>query len=133
MWDCHSGECLQTWQGHSNWVSWVAFSPDRKTLASSSSDRTIKFWDCHSGECLQTWQGHTDWIYSVAYSPDGKILASGSADGTIKFWDIKTGECLKTLIGERPYEGMNITGVTGLTDAEKATLKGLGAVCDADL
>jgi WD40 repeat protein len=57
-------------------------------------------------------------------------LASGSGDGTIKIWDIKTGECLKTLIAERPYEGMNITGVTGLTDAEKATIASLGAVCD---
>jgi hypothetical protein len=31
---------------------------------------------------------------------------------------------------DRPYEGMNIAGVTGLTEAEKATLKALGAVED---
>ena len=79
---------------------------------------------------MQTWQGHSDLISSIAFSPDGKILASGSCDGTIKFWDVKTGECLKTLIAEGPYEGMNITGVTGLTDAEKATIASLGAVCD---
>jgi hypothetical protein len=29
---------------------------------------------------------------------------------------------------DRPYEGMNITGVKGLTEAEKATLKALGAI-----
>jgi hypothetical protein len=28
----------------------------------------------------------------------------------------------------RPYEGMNITSITGLTAAQKATLKTLGAV-----
>lgn len=55
-------------------------------------------------------------------------MASGSGDGTIKRWDVKTGECLKTLISERPYKGVNIKGVTGLTEAEKATLKALGAV-----
>ncbi len=133
LWDCYSGECLQTWQDHSDLINSIAFSPDGKTLASGSSDRTIKLWDCHSGECLQTWQGHSDWVSSVAFSPDGKTLASSSGDGTIKLWDVKTGECLKTLIAERPYEGMNITGITGLTDAEKATIASLGAVCDRPL
>jgi hypothetical protein len=47
-------------------------------------------------------------------------------------WDIKTGECLKTL-SEKPYEGMNITGITGITEAEKATLKTLGAIEDGAL
>lgn len=51
----------------------------------------------------------------------------GCSDETIKLWDFKTGECLKTL-SNKPYAGMNITGVKGLTAAEKATLKALGAV-----
>jgi hypothetical protein len=32
---------------------------------------------------------------------------------------------------DRPYEGMNITDVKGLTEVEKATLKALGAVEDS--
>ena len=43
-------------------------------------------------------------------------------------WEIETGECLKTLRSDRPYEHMNIAGVTGLTEVEKTTLKALGAV-----
>ena len=82
----------------------------------------------HTGQCLKTLQGHTNGIWSVTFSPDGQQLASGSEDGTIKLWDVNTGDCLKTLRADRPYEGMNITGVTGLTEAQKATLKALGAV-----
>ncbi|HAA30813.1 MAG TPA: hypothetical protein DCE56_27835, partial [Cyanobacteria bacterium UBA8553] len=77
-------------------------------------------------------QGHTNWVFSLTFRPDSNILASGSWDGTIKLWDVLTGECLTTL-RDRPYEGMNITGITGLTEAEKATLKALGAVEDGAL
>ncbi len=48
----------------------------------------------------------------------------------VKLWDVSTGECLKTLRSNRPYEGMNITGVTGLTSSQRATLLALGAVED---
>jgi hypothetical protein len=39
---------------------------------------------------------------------------------------------IKTLRIPRPYEGMNITDITGLTAAQKSTLKMLGAVDDRD-
>ena len=40
-------------------------------------------------------------------------------------------EYVKTLRVPRPYEGMNISGVNGLTEAQKFTLKMLGAVEDS--
>ena len=73
-------------------------------------------------------QGHTNQVGAVAISPDGKTIASSSVDETIKLWDINTGDCLTTLRAERPYEGMNIIGITGLTDNQKEILKVLGAV-----
>jgi WD40 repeat protein len=73
-------------------------------------------------------QGHRNGVLSVAFSPDDMTLASGSQDETIKLWDVNTGECLKTLRADRLYEGMNIFGATGLTQAQKATLLALGAV-----
>jgi len=53
---------------------------------------------------------------------------SVNQDQAIKLWDIATRECLNTLRGDRPYEGMNITGVTDITAAQEATLQALGAI-----
>jgi len=127
IWDTQTGECLKLLVGHQNWVWSVAYGPDGKTIASGSHDGTIKLWDVQTGDCLKTLNGHSGVVYSVAFSPDGKTIASGSHDGTIKLWDVLTGECLKTLKSDKPYENMNITGVKGLSVAQKAILKVLGA------
>jgi len=127
LWDVNTGNCIKTLTGHTNWVWSVAFSPDGKTLVSSSYDRTVRLWDVSTGGCIRTLTGHTSKIYSVIFSPDGQIVASGSDDQTARLWDASTGECLKILRAPRLYEGLNITGVTGLTQAQKATLIALGA------
>jgi WD40 repeat protein len=57
-------------------------------------------------------------------------LSVASRDGTIKLWDVQTSECFSTLRIERPYERMNITGILGLNEAQKATLRVLGAIED---
>lgn len=128
LWDVETGQCLKILQGHTNQVMSVSFSPDGQTLASASADETVKLWAVRTGQCLKTLQGHTSQVLSISFNPQGNILASSSADETIKLWDINTGECLKIIRADRPYEGTNITGVTGLSKAQQATLKALGAV-----
>lgn len=127
LWDISTDQCVKTLEGHTSWVLSVALSPQGHILASGSVDQMVKLWDVGSGQCLKTLEGHTHWIRSVAFSPDGQTVVSGSEDGTVKLWNVLTGECLKTLRNERPYEGMNISGVTGLTEATIASLKVLGA------
>ena len=125
LWDLSTGKYLHSLEKHTDQIRSVVFSPNSKLLASGSDDCTINLWDVKSGACLQTFTEHENRVRSVAFSPDGLMLASGSEDETIKLWNIQTGVCIKTLKAKRLYEGMNITGVTGV---QKATLKALGAV-----
>ncbi len=55
-------------------------------------------------------------------------MGSGGNDGALKLWDSQTFQCLRTFMGERPYERMNISDARGLTDAQQAALRGLGAI-----
>ncbi|MBW4676749.1 MAG: NACHT domain-containing protein [Desmonostoc geniculatum HA4340-LM1] len=128
LWDVTTGECLKILRVHTSGIREIALNPNGTTIASASDDHTVKLSDINTGKCLRILEGHTNWVLSVAFSPDGLMLVSGSQDETIRLWDVETGECRQILRAPRHYEGMNITGVTGLTEASKATLKALGAV-----
>lgn len=127
LWDVSTGQCVGTLQGHSSFVYSVAFL-DSRTLASGSGDQTVKLWDVSTGREIKTLSGQASLVWSVAFSPQGRTLASASEDGAIKLWDVSTYECLKTLRSPRPYESMSITGVTGLTEEQKVTLRALGGL-----
>jgi WD40 repeat protein len=128
LWESESGRCMQTLAGHTGWVMAVAFSPDGQYLLSGGADHTIRYWERASGQCLAVLRDHESRVRSVAFSPDGKLFLSGGDDGAIKLWDSQTYRCLRTFIGERPYERLNISDARGLTNAQKAALKALGAI-----
>lgn len=128
VWDLETGQCLQTLQGHTREVVSISIHPQGNLVASGSFDLTIKLWDLEQGTNISTLQGHTSSLRSIAFDPEGRMLVSSSEDGTIRLWDVNTGECLRILTVPRPYEAMNILGVTGLTDAQRITLRSLGAI-----
>jgi WD40 repeat protein len=123
-----SQPACQALTGHTDTIWAMAWHPGGKTLATGSSDRSIKLWDITTGTCIQTFTGHSLWVQSLAWIKNGTILASGSADTTIALWEVATGARTHTFRLDRPYEGMNIAGVTGLTNGSISTLKSLGAI-----
>jgi hypothetical protein len=46
----------------------------------------------------------------------------------IRLWDTVSGANVRTLRSDRQYERLDITGLTGLTEAQRAALLALGAI-----
>ena len=103
MWNVKTGKRLQKFREHTEGVTSLSLSPDGRTLASGSWDRTVRVWDADTGEHKLTFEGHKDGVRSVMFSPDGRTLASGGYDRTIQLWDADTGEHKLTLEGHTDY------------------------------
>ncbi len=128
IWDTQSWQRIGALDDPNELVFAVAWSTDSERLISAGSDGMLRWWHPQNGECLLTRQGHEGPIQSLRASPDGRFLASCGDDGAIQIWQMENGDHVTTLRRDRPYERLDITGVKGLTDAQRLTLKMMGAV-----
>ena len=95
---------VKTIKAHEQAVYQVAFSRDGKTLATASTDKTVKLWSWQEAEPKETakLEGHSDAVWDVKFSADGSQIATASADRSIKLWDA-AGKELATLVGHKDW------------------------------
>jgi WD40 repeat protein len=89
----------RTFDGHSGWVTSIAFTPDGQRLASGSRDETVKFWEVPSGEQLNTVARKIRGVEALAFSRDGHLLAAENSADAVTVWDATTGQELRTFRG----------------------------------
>ena len=99
VWNADTGERAVATAGHAGTVTSVAFSPDGRTIASVSGDKTAKLWNAATGGEQLSLEGHSGGIYGVAFSPDGSQIVTGGWDKTVRLWDTASGSLQHTCEG----------------------------------
>ena len=97
-----SFEELGTFQGSSDGIASMVFSPDGTILAYGDyGNSLVTLIDASTGETIRTLEGHTEPVSALAFSPDGVIMASTGTvnlppgkDGSVRLWDVQTGKQL---------------------------------------
>jgi WD40 repeat protein len=88
--------------GHSDQVTYVAFSADGQTLVTAGADKTARLWDVQQGE-LRAIIPLTQWNpLAAALSRDGRTFAVTGWNG-VQLWDVKSGHLQATLAGMGSY------------------------------
>jgi WD40 repeat protein/serine/threonine protein kinase len=91
IWDATLGKMTATLEGHTDFNSPLAFSPDSTLLAISGKDDSVQIWDVSAGKERHVLKDHAKAVSALAFSPDGKRLATGGLDNSIKMWDVASG------------------------------------------
>lgn len=114
------GKVLNTFEGHSNDITDLITTVDRKYLISSSKDKTIKIWTIANGKEFKTLSGHTWEVKDIDLDVSGKFLVSCGLDGKVILWDVTAGEPL--MVQELPDAKCNAISLSpNLTQIAVAT------------
>jgi WD40 repeat protein/serine/threonine protein kinase len=97
--DAENGNVMGIIGRHDNQIWCMAFSPDRRLLATASSDSSVRVWTWDP-EQLGTEQRPKFIIPArvggygnrIAFSPDSQHLATGGEERTVRIWSAQTGQ-----------------------------------------
>jgi WD40 repeat protein len=92
VWDARDGSSKSSARpGHAGPITALAINTDGETLASGSTDGTVRLSVLGKESSSQVLQGAPVAVNGLAFSPRGDRLAAAGADGGIKVWETATG------------------------------------------
>jgi WD40 repeat protein len=89
---------IRMFEGHSNSVTHIVWSPSADQIASGSIDGTIRIWTRgqNTDAVAALYAESATALSQVATSPDGRWIAGGAKDGTVRIWESASGTLLRT-------------------------------------
>jgi WD40 repeat protein len=127
LWDYANGEVERSWIGPSAQQS-VGVHVGAGLIATGDTDGQIYLTDLTRGKILGRLDSGGAAITALAFNSPGDLLASGNLNGAVRLWQLESGVRLQTFRISRPYEQMDITGATGLSESQRAMLRAFGAI-----
>lgn len=127
LWDTYQGTESIIFATERTPITTVTWNSQGNLLVFGAKDGVLRWWNSQKNSYPYVQQGHRAWIYASSISPDGTLLASCGSDGLIHLWNVYNATHKAALHSERPYEALDITNALGLSEAQKASLKLLGA------
>ncbi len=88
VYDIQANELAGKFEGHTDSLSCIDFSPDGKFLATGGWDNTVRIWDWETRKQINAYHG-LNRISAVEFSPDGNYLAYLDRDGVIEIRNLE--------------------------------------------
>ncbi len=96
VWNVQRQNTQYTFKAHSEWINFIAFSPDEKKIVSMTRYGPVsQLWDVESGEPIEALPKRN---YAFAFSPCSTLIALGQINPSrILLWDISQRETLMSI------------------------------------
>ncbi|KAL9649053.1 hypothetical protein ABK040_008430 [Willaertia magna] len=118
---------IKTFSGHKDFVTCVKFSPDGKSIVSSSKDNTVRVWTTQQSSAIQIYECGTkamclDWwtiggkkgsTSNLSNFNENKILLCGLNNRKVKLLDIEKKKCVGEVQCEVFYPKINAIACCG--------------------
>lgn len=120
-----AGHPMEVWNGE--------FSPDNATIATTSSDQTVRLWNTVTSQAEQVLRGHEHEVWCLAFSPDGNTLATGGKDQKVMLWSRESRKAIVTIPNQRdtaPFFSPDAKHIVTLGTPASAVSSTLRALAD---
>ncbi len=85
--------------GHTGEILAIAVAPEGDTVASASSDGTVRLWNATSGTEIGRLRATGGVVRGLVFSATGALVAGAGADGSVDVWRVSDGERVATFAG----------------------------------
>ena len=126
QWDLRQNSHSELYN-HSSWAMALALTTDGKYIFSGDKEGYMTRYNLLTKQ-KTTFKAHDSGIWAIEIFHNGKYVVGAGEDGCLKIWDIENLMLIKTFRQTKPYEGLKISNINGLTDAQIETLTQLGAI-----
>ena len=105
-------------RGHTAPVGTAVFSPDSRTILTSSSDGTARLWNPDNGKVISVLNAHKSTAGNAVFSADGRRIVTAGGDRLARVWDVESGTEIAVLKG---HEGIVWTASFSLDGTQVVT------------